>query len=149
MYITRYSDPYYLEAGEHNLKLLKEFKTFALRGNVLDLAIGVIIGAAFGSIVSSLVNDIITPLIGLLLGGINFSGLQATVGDAVITYGVFLQSVIDFLITAFAIFMFIRLINRFKHKEEEKAEEPPAPSKEEELLSEIRDLLKQQNNKPS
>lgn len=129
------------------MKLFKEFKTFALRGNVLDLAIGVIIGAAFGSIVSSLVNDIITPLIGLLLGGIHFSGLQATVGDATITYGIFLQTVIDFLITTFAIFMFIRLINRFKRKEEDKPEEPPVLSKEEVLLAEIRDLLKQQNSK--
>lgn len=127
------------------MNLLKEFKTFALKGNVLDLAIGVIIGAAFGKIVSSLVSDIIMPVIGLLLGGVDFSGLKATIGDATLTYGVFLQTVVDFLIVSFSIFLFIRTINRFKRKEEEKSEEPPAPSKEEVLLAEIRDLLKQQN----
>ncbi|ANA82521.1 large conductance mechanosensitive channel protein [Paenibacillus vortex V453] len=127
------------------MNLLKEFKTFALKGNVLDLAIGVIIGAAFGKIVSSLVSDIIMPVIGLLLGGVDFSGLKATIGDATLTYGVFLQTVVDFLIVSFSIFLFIRMLNRFKQKEEEKPEEPPAPSKEELLLAEIRDLLKQQN----
>jgi large conductance mechanosensitive channel len=127
------------------MNLLKEFKTFALKGNVLDLAIGVIIGAAFGKIVSSLVSDIIMPVIGLLLGGVNLSGLDATIGDATLTYGVFLQTVVDFLIVSFSIFMFIRTLNRFKRKEETKAEEPPAPSKEELLLTEIRDLLKQQS----
>ncbi|MBT2765331.1 large conductance mechanosensitive channel protein MscL [Paenibacillus sp. ISL-20] len=125
--------------------MLKEFKTFALKGNVLDLAIGVIIGAAFGKIVSSLVSDIIMPVIGLLLGGVNLSGLDATIGDATLTYGVFLQTVVDFLIVSFSIFIFIRTLNRFKRKEETKAEEPPAPSKEELLLTEIRDLLKQQS----
>lgn len=128
------------------MKLLKEFKSFALKGNVLDLAIGVIIGAAFGKIVSSLVSDIIMPVIGLLLGGVDLSGLKQTIGDATLTYGVFLQTVLDFLIVSFSIFMFIRTLNRFKRKEEAKPEEPPAPSKEEELLTEIRDLLKQQNN---
>lgn len=127
------------------MNLLKEFKTFALKGNVLDLAIGVIIGAAFGKIVSSLVSDIIMPVIGLLLGGVDLSGLKATIGDATLTYGVFLQTVVDFLIVSFSIFMFIRTLNRFKRKEETKAEEPPVPSKEEVLLAEIRDLLKQQN----
>lgn len=127
------------------MNLLKEFKTFALKGNVLDLAIGVIIGAAFGKIVSSLVSDIIMPVIGLLLGGVDLSGLKATIGDATLTYGVFLQTVVDFLIVSFSIFMFIRTLNRFKRKEETKAEEPPAPSKEEVLLAEIRDLLKHQN----
>ncbi|AWP27927.1 large conductance mechanosensitive channel protein MscL [Paenibacillus sp. Cedars] len=127
------------------MNLLKEFKTFALKGNVLDLAIGVIIGAAFGKIVSSLVSDIIMPVIGLLLGGVDFSALKATIGDATLTYGVFLQTVVDFLIVSFSIFLFIRMLNRFKQKEEEKPEEPPAPSKEELLLAEIRDLLKQQN----
>lgn len=128
------------------MKLLTEFKSFALKGNVLDLAIGVIIGTAFGKIVSSLVSDIIMPVVGLLLGGVDFSGLKATIGDATITYGVFLQTVVDFLIVSFSIFMFIRTLNRFKRKEEAKPEETPAPSKEEELLAEIRDLLKQQNN---
>ncbi|PJN54600.1 Large-conductance mechanosensitive channel [Paenibacillus sp. GM2FR] len=127
------------------MNLLKEFKTFALKGNVLDLAIGVIIGAAFGKIVSSLVSDIIMPVFGLILGGVDLSGLEATIGDATLTYGVFLQTVVDFLIVSFSIFMFIRTLNRFKRKEETKAEEPPAPSKEELLLTEIRDLLKQQN----
>ncbi|GIP00357.1 large-conductance mechanosensitive channel [Paenibacillus lautus] len=127
------------------MNLLKEFKTFALKGNVLDLAIGVIIGAAFGKIVSSLVSDIIMPVFGLILGGVDLSGLKATIGDATLTYGVFLQTVVDFLIVSFSIFMFIRTLNRFKRKEETKAEEPPAPSKEELLLTEIRDLLKQQS----
>ncbi|GIO89900.1 large conductance mechanosensitive channel protein MscL [Paenibacillus lactis] len=127
------------------MNLLKEFKAFALKGNVLDLAIGVIIGAAFGKIVSSLVSDIIVPLIGLLMGGVDLSGLKATLGDATITYGIFLQTVVDFLIVSFSIFMFIRTLNRFKRKEEAKPDEPPAPSKEEVLLTEIRDLLKQQN----
>lgn len=127
------------------MNLLKEFKTFALKGNVLDLAIGVIIGAAFGKIVSSLVSDIIMPVFGLILGGVDLSGLKAPIGDATLTYGVFLQTVVDFLIVSFSIFMFIRTLNRFKRKEETKAEEPPAPSKEELLLTEIRDLLKQQN----
>lgn len=127
------------------MNLLKEFKAFALKGNVLDLAIGVIIGAAFGKIVSSLVSDIIMPLIGLLMGGVDLSGLKATLGDATLTYGVFLQTVVDFLIVSFSIFLFIRTLNRFKRKEEAKPEEPPAPSKEEILLTEIRDLLKQQN----
>ncbi|EHB64017.1 large conductance mechanosensitive channel protein MscL [Paenibacillus lactis] len=127
------------------MNLLKEFKAFALKGNVLDLAIGVIIGAAFGKIVSSLVSDIIMPLIGLLIGGVDLSGLKTTLGDATITYGIFLQTVVDFLIVSFSIFMFIRTLNRFKRKEEAKPDEPPAPSKEEVLLTEIRDLLKQQN----
>lgn len=122
----------------------KEFRAFALKGNVLDLAIGVIIGAAFGKIVSSLVGDILTPILGLLMGGLNFSGLVWTFGDAVIKYGVFLQAVIDFFIVAYSIFLFIKLLNRFKHKEEQKPAEPPAPSKEELLLAEIRDLLKRQ-----
>ncbi|HAF97816.1 large conductance mechanosensitive channel protein MscL [Paenibacillus lactis] len=127
------------------MNLLKEFKAFALKGNVLDLAIGVIIGSAFGKIVSSLVSDIIMPLIGLLIGGVDLSGLKTTLGDATITYGIFLQTVVDFLIVSFSIFMFIRTLNRFKRKEEAKPDEPPAPSKEEVLLTEIRDLLKQQN----
>ncbi|GAA3409161.1 large conductance mechanosensitive channel protein MscL [Paenibacillus hodogayensis] len=122
----------------------KEFKSFALKGNVLDLAIGVIIGAAFGKIVSSLVADILTPILGLLLGGLNFSGLSIAVGDANLKYGVFLQTVIDFFIVAFSIFLFIKILSRLKRKEEAKPSAPPAPSKEEQLLAEIRDLLKQQ-----
>ncbi len=123
--------------------MLKEFKEFALRGNVLDLAVGVIIGAAFGKIVTSLVNDIIMPLIGLLLAGIDFKDLSFTVGDATVLYGSFIQTIVDFLIVAFSIFLFIRFFNRFKRKEEEKVEEEVAIlSKEEEILTEIRDLLK-------
>ncbi|WDW09212.1 large conductance mechanosensitive channel protein MscL [Priestia aryabhattai] len=123
--------------------MLKEFKEFALRGNVLDLAVGVIIGAAFGKIVTSLVNDIIMPLIGLLLAGIDFKDLSFTVGDAAVLYGSFIQTIVDFLIVAFSIFLFIRFFNRFKRKEEEKVEEEVAVlSKEEEILTEIRDLLK-------
>ena len=123
--------------------MLKEFKEFALRGNVLDLAVGVIIGAAFGKIVTSLVNDIIMPLIGLLLAGIDFKDLSFTVGDATVLYGSFIQTIVDFLIVAFLIFLFIRFFNRFKRKEEEKVEEEVAVlTKEEEILTEIRDLLK-------
>ncbi|CAH0315658.1 large conductance mechanosensitive channel protein MscL [Priestia megaterium] len=123
--------------------MLKEFKEFALRGNVLDLAVGVIVGAAFGKIVTSLVNDIIMPLIGLLLAGIDFKDLSFTVGDATVLYGSFIQTIVDFLIVAFSIFLFIRFFNRFKRKEEEKVEEEVAVlSKEEEILTEIRDLLK-------
>ena len=119
----------------------KEFKEFAIKGNVVDLAIGVIIGGAFGKIVTSLVNDIIMPLIGLMLGGIDFTNLELQVGTAVVKYGAFIQSVVDFLIVAFSIFLFVRSINRMKKKEEEKPKEP-TPSKEEILLTEIRDLLK-------
>lgn len=122
----------------------KEFKSFALKGNVLDLAIGVIIGAAFGKIVTSLVNDILMPILGLLLGGLNFAGLVLPFGDAVIKYGAFLQTVLDFFIVACSIFMMIKLLSKFKRKEEAKPAAPPAPSKEEMLLAEIRDLLKQQ-----
>jgi len=120
----------------------KEFKEFAAKGNVVDLAIGVIIGGAFGKIVSSLVNDIVMPIFGLILGGINFTGLEFRVGTAVIKYGAFIQSVVDFLIIAFQLFLFIRSINRMKKKDEEMPKEPE-PSREEILLAEIRDLLKE------
>ncbi|WP_114496428.1 large conductance mechanosensitive channel protein MscL [Fontibacillus phaseoli] len=128
----------------------KEFRAFALKGNILDLAIGVIIGAAFGKIVASLVSDIIMPLVGLLLGGIDLSGLTYTIGDAPLKYGLFLQTVVDFLIVSFSIFLFIKAISRFKRKEETKPEKAPTPSNEEVLLAEIRDLLKQnvRLNKP-
>lgn len=121
----------------------KEFKTFAVKGNMLDLAIGVIIGAAFGKIVSSLVNDIIMPIIGLMLGGIDLTALSVPLGDAELMYGVFLQTLIDFFIIAFSIFLFIKFLNKFKKKEEEKAPVAPTPTKEEILLTEIRDLLKE------
>lgn len=120
----------------------EEFKKFAVKGNVVDLAVGVIIGGAFGKIVTSLVNDLIMPLIGLLLGGIDFTGLEFKVGTAVVKYGAFIQSVVDFLIISFSIFLLIRSINRIKKKEEEAPAEP-ASSKEEILLAEIRDLLKE------
>ncbi|RLP90135.1 large conductance mechanosensitive channel protein MscL [Geobacillus stearothermophilus] len=124
-----------------------EFKKFAVRGNVIDLAVGVIIGGAFGKIVSSLVNDIIMPLVGLLLGGINFSGLSWKVGKAEVKYGAFIQTVVDFLIIAFSIFLFVKLVNTLYErvkKQEEVKETAPTLTKEEELLTEIRDLLKQQ-----
>ena len=128
--------------------MLKGFKEFALKGNVLDLAIGVIIGGAFGKIVTSLVNDIIMPIIGIILGGLNFSTLMWKLssrnGGVFLNYGLFIQSVIDFLIIAFSIFIFIKLITKFKKKDiaEEKVIKP---TKEEVLLAEIRDLLKEKN----
>lgn len=122
----------------------KEFKAFALKGNVFDLAVAVIIGAAFGKIVSSLVNDIIMPVVGLLVGGVSLENLQYEYGDAVLKYGAFLQTVVDFFIIAASLFLVIKLAGKLKRKEEAKPQEPPAPSKEVVLLSEIRDLLKQQ-----
>ncbi|ELG4677397.1 large-conductance mechanosensitive channel protein MscL [Vibrio cholerae] len=136
------------------MSLLKEFKAFASRGNVIDMAVGIIIGAAFGKIVSSFVADIIMPPIGFILGGVNFSDLSfvllAAQGDApavVIAYGKFIQTVVDFTIIAFAIFMGLKAINSLKRKEEEAPKAPPAPTKDQELLSEIRDLLKSQQDK--
>lgn len=136
------------------MSLIQEFKAFASRGNVIDMAVGIIIGAAFGKIVSSFVADIIMPPIGIILGGVNFSDLSvvllAAQGDApavVIAYGKFIQTVIDFTIIAFAIFMGLKAINSLKRKQEEAPPAPPAPTKEQELLSEIRDLLKAQQEK--
>lgn len=142
------------------MSFFKEFKQFAMRGNVVDMAVGIIIGAAFGKIVSSLVNDVIMPPIGMLLGGINFSEFKMVIKDAVpatvdaagnavpeiaavtLNYGSFIQVIIDFLIIALAIFMMIRVMNKMQKKEEAKPAPPPAPSKEETLLTEIRDILK-------
>jgi len=125
-------------------KMWNDFKEFAFKGNVLDLAIAVVIGAAFGKIVSSLVDNIITPIIGVLSGGIDFSGMQKTIGDANITYGVFLQSIIDFLIVAGVIFLMIRVLSKLKKKEEVVAEEVIEElNAQEVLLTEIRDLLKE------
>lgn len=121
--------------------MIKEFKTFISRGNVLDLAVGIIIGGAFGKIVSSLVSDIIMPLVGIILGGLDFTNLTLKVNDSVIMYGVFLQNIIDFLVIGFSVFVMIKLINKFKKKEEKK-EEKPVKTNEEKLLEEIRDLLK-------
>jgi large conductance mechanosensitive channel len=121
------------------MSMIQEFKAFAMKGNVVDLAVGVIIGAAFGKIVASLVEDVIMPLVGTLLGGVNFSGLAITVGSATLKYGKFLQTCLDFLIIAWAIFVAVKLINRLR-KEEPAA--PAAPPKQEVLLEEIRDILK-------
>ncbi|MEK6200907.1 MAG: large-conductance mechanosensitive channel protein MscL [Desulfobulbaceae bacterium] len=133
------------------MSVLKEFKEFAVKGNVIDMAVGIIIGAAFGKVVSSVVSDIIMPPIGLLVGGIDFSKLAITLQAAsegteavVISYGKFIQTAVDFTIIAFAIFMMIKGINTLKRKEAAKVETPaePVPTKEELLLTEIRDLLK-------
>ena len=122
--------------------MLKEFKDFLNRGNVMDLAIAVIIGGAFGAIVKSLVADIIMPLIGVLMGGTDLTTLVIQVGDAAITYGNFLQALINFIVIAFVVFLFVRSYNNMQKKEEEKPAPPPEPSAEETLLTEIRDLLK-------
>lgn len=129
--------------------MLQEFKEFAVKGNVVDLAVGMIVGTAFGKIVTSLVGDVVMPPIGVLLGGVNFSDLAITLKQAsgdtpavVIAYGKFIQTAIDFTIIAFVIFLAIKAINRFKKKAEEAPAAPAAPSKEELLLTEIRDLLK-------
>ena len=122
--------------------MLNEFKKFISKGNVVDLAVGVIIGGAFGKIVSSLVNDILMPIIGVLIGGIDFSSLSIKVGKANIAYGMFIQNIVDFLIIALCIFIAIRMLNKLKKKEEEKPAAAPEPSNEEKLLTEIRDLLK-------
>lgn len=137
-------------------KFLTDFKNFAMKGNVLDMAVGVIIGGAFGKIVTSLVNDVIMPAVGLLVGGINFTELKWVIKEAVLdeagavvtpeatlNYGNFIQSTVDFLIIAFCIFLFIRLISKLNRKKEEAPAAPaPEPSAEEKLLTEIRDLLK-------
>ncbi|WP_309088198.1 large conductance mechanosensitive channel protein MscL [Domibacillus sp.] len=122
--------------------MLKEFKSFAMRGNVMDLAVGVILGAAFGKIVSSLVADVIMPLVGLLVGGIDFSGLSFTFGKAEVKYGIFIQTIVDFVIISFSVFLFIKLFNKLYTKEKKEEEAPLSLTKEEELLTEIRDLLK-------
>lgn len=137
------------------MSFLQEFKTFAMRGNVVDMAVGIIIGGAFGKIVSSIVSDIIMPPVGLLIGGVKFQNLKIVlkhahtdvatgkVTDAVsINYGNFINTALDFIIVAFAIFLIVKLINSMKRKEETKPTPPPTPTKEEVLLTEIRDLLK-------
>ena len=122
-----------------------EFKTFIARGNVMDLAVGVIIGGAFSNITNSLINDIVMPLLGILTGSISFSELSVQVGPAVIAYGNFIQAVLNFLVMAFVVFCLVKAINSL-HKKKEAAPPPPppAPSAEETLLTEIRDLLKKQ-----
>jgi large conductance mechanosensitive channel len=138
------------------MSVLSEFKAFAVKGNVVDMAVGIIIGAAFGRIVSSFVGDIIMPPLGLLIGGVDFSDLAVTLRAAegstpavVLAYGKFIQTVIDFLIVAFAIFMGVKAINRLKREEAVAPTLPPAPTPQEVLLGEIRDLIAVQNGKPA
>ncbi len=139
------------------MSFIKEFKTFAMRGNVVDMAVGIIVGGAFGKIVASLVSDVIMPPIGLLIGGVNFENLKiilkrastdpvsGKVTEAVsINYGSFIGTALDFIIIAFSIFLIVKLINSFEKKKAAQPAPPPAPSKEEQLLAEIRDLLKAQ-----
>jgi large conductance mechanosensitive channel len=129
------------------MSIVKEFREFAVKGNVVDMAVGIIIGAAFGKIVSSLVSDVVTPPLGYVIGGVDFTKLAVTMPairegaeDVTIRYGVFLQAAFDFIIVAFAIFLLVKLINRVRRKEE--AKPPAAPPRQEVLLEEIRDLLK-------
>ncbi|OLU12918.1 large-conductance mechanosensitive channel [Pseudomonas sp. PA15(2017)] len=136
------------------MSIINEFKAFAVKGNVVDMAVGIIIGAAFGKIVSSFVGDVIMPPLGLLIGGVDFSDLAITLkaaqGDipaVVLAYGRFIQTVIDFVIVAFAIFMGVKAINRLKREEAAAPSVPPAPSTQEVLLTEIRDLLKSGQHK--
>ena len=137
------------------MSVVKEFRDFAMRGNVVDLAVGVVIGGAFGKIVSSMVSDVIMPPIGLALGGVNFTDIKVTLKDAIIdaagavtapavtlNIGAFVQTIFDFTIIAFSIFMIVKGMNKMKKKEEAAPAAPPAPTKEEVLLTEIRDLLK-------
>ncbi|MGI6684492.1 MAG: large-conductance mechanosensitive channel protein MscL [Bacillota bacterium] len=133
--------------------MLEEFKKFALRGNVIDLAVGVIIGGAFGKIVTSLVNDILMPVLGILIGGVNFTHLKyviipasGDIAEVAILYGAFIQSVVDFLIIAFSIFLFIKLLTSRRKKESEAAPASPVPTQEVLLLEEIRDILKSKHN---
>lgn len=131
------------------MSMMSEFKSFAVKGNVMDMAVGIIMGGAFGKIVASFVNDVLMPPIGMLLGGVDFTSLALTLKKAtpdaeavMLKYGAFVQSVVDFLIIAFAIFMMVRWMNRLKKKEEAAPAAPPKPSNEEVLLTEIRDLLR-------
>ncbi|OBU06677.1 large-conductance mechanosensitive channel protein MscL [Morganella psychrotolerans] len=136
------------------MSFIKEFREFAMRGNVVDMAVGIIIGAAFGKIVSSLVADVIMPPLGLLIGGIDFKQFTVVLREAsgsapavLLNYGVFLQTVFDFVIVAFAIFIAIKMLNKLRREQAEAPAEPAAPPVEQQLLTEIRDLLKEQNKK--
>jgi large conductance mechanosensitive channel len=131
------------------MSMMKEFRDFAMRGNVVDMAIGIVIGGAFGKIVTSFVNDVLMPPIGMALGGVDFTELTMTLKEAsgdvaavTLSYGSFIQTVVDFIIIAFAIFMVVKAMNNMKKKEEAKPPAPPKPSAEESLLTEIRDLLR-------
>ena len=135
------------------MSILQEFKEFAVKGNAVDMAVGIIIGAAFGKIISSLVADVVMPPIGMLVGGVDFTKLGVTLKESVgnvpavtINYGNFIQTVVDFTIIAFAIFMMVKLINKLKKQEEAAPAKPPEPTKEELLLTEIRDLLKSKSS---
>ena len=126
--------------------MFKEFKTFIMRGNVMDLAVGVIVGAAFSKIVTSLVNDILMPLLGIVLGKVNFTDLTIKIGSSTVKYGMFIQNIVDFLIVAFCIFLMVKVINKvMKKKDDDKKEEKPEKSDELKALEEIRDLLKKKN----
>jgi large conductance mechanosensitive channel len=136
------------------MSILQEFKTFAVKGNMIDMAVGIIIGAAFGKVIASLVADVIMPPLGLAIGGMNFSDLAITLKAAegeqpavMLAYGKFIQSIIDFLIIAFAIFMGVKVINRLKREEQATPPPPAPPTKDQELLSDIRDLLRAQQAK--
>ena len=136
------------------MKLVDEFKAFVMRGNVVDMAVGVIIGGAFGKIVTSLVNDIFMPIIGMVLGNVNFTSLEIKLGEpvegaeqAAIRYGMFIQEIVNFLIIALCIFMFIKLIAKIQKKKDEEPAPAPEPTKEEVLLTEIRDALKKISDK--
>jgi len=125
------------------MSIIKEFREFAIKGSVVDLAVGVIIGAAFGKIVASAVSDVAMPILGMMVGGVDFSGLSVQVGQSKILYGKFIQTCVDFVIIAWAIFLAIKVINRLKRVEEQKQEEKPAaPPRQEQLLEEIRDILR-------
>lgn len=126
--------------------MFKEFKTFIMRGNVMDLAVGVIVGAAFSKIVTSLVNDILMPLLGIVLGKVNFTDLTIKIGSSTVKYGMFIQNIVDFLIVAFCIFLMVKVINKImKKQDDDKKEEKPVKSDELKTLEEIRDLLKKKN----
>jgi len=142
----------FIDQGITQMGMLNEFKAFAVRGNVIDMAVGIIVGAAFTKIVSSFVADVVTPPLGLLIGGVDFSDLAIVLKQAVgdtpavtLSYGRFIQAVFDFTIVAFAIFLAVKGINHLKRKEAEAPSAPPAPTKEEVLLTEIRDALRAQN----
>jgi large conductance mechanosensitive channel len=135
------------------MSLLQEFKTFAAKGNMIDMAVGIILGAAFGKVISSLVADVIMPPLGLAIGGVDFSDLVIVLAPAqgdqpavLIAYGKFIQTIVDFLIIAFTIFMGVKAINRLKREEQAAPAAPPAPTKDQQLLGEIRDLLRAQQS---
>lgn len=129
--------------AEKTSGFLAEFKTFIARGNVMDMAVGVIIGGAFSNITNSLINDIVMPVLGIFTSSVSFAELTLNIGPAVVTYGNFIQAVLNFLIMAFVIFCLVKALNRFHKKKEAAPPPPPGPSAEEKLLTEIRDLLKE------